>query len=162
VRDSVLAEFEQDLVGSTNLLITRGFLAAQLKAIAAHVQEMVYEAGFDYPVAVEITKMFFPSVDYDGFVFPPGVYETLKITLGNGNGRNWWCLMFPPLCYVEMTGTAHTRNLLEQTVPAAGFQLLTYQDQANPTVAVRFRMVEWWQTRRQPATPEQHLQRAGR
>ncbi|MCL2501058.1 MAG: stage II sporulation protein R [Defluviitaleaceae bacterium] len=166
VRVAVLADLEAAVTGSASIGITRDHISERLDDLAAIGKATLAEAGFDYDVTAEITHRFFPTAAYGDITFPPGRYETLLITLGEGAGRNWWCLMFPPLCYVEMTGMEHTRNLLEETVPAGGFALLTHQEELygsdTAAVLVRFRLVEWWQNRRRPAAPSQDTQRAGK
>jgi stage II sporulation protein R len=163
VRLAVLTDLGTTLTGSASIEITRGAITDAMDTLIASASQVVSEAGFDYPVTAEITRMFFPTVAYGDLTFPPGPYETLLITIGEGAGRNWWCLMFPPLCYVEMTSTEHTRDMLEQAVPQEGFALLTHQEPGGTNgVAVRFRLVEWWQNRRQPTPPAQNMQRAGR
>ena len=60
----------------------------------------LYENGFDYGVRVSLKKEAFPERVYDGYVFPEGVYDALIISLGEGKGDNWWCVAFPPLCFL--------------------------------------------------------------
>lgn len=162
VRLAVLGELENTLTNSTSLGVTVAYVHERLDDLTNIAKQTITEGGFDYPAKAEITRMYFPTVVYGSVIFPPGYYETLTVTIGEGEGRNWWCLMFPPLCYVEMTSTEQTRSLLEENIPGPGFTLLTFQEQANPSVAVRFKIIEWWQNRRQPQQPAQNLQRAGR
>jgi len=105
--------------------------------------------GLDYPVETRLDRAFFPTQFYGELAFPPGIYEALQITIGHGSGQNWWCLMFPPLCFVDMTSTENGRQQLADTVSEGSYQLLTHQDEnASTTTEVRFRIVEWWQNRR--------------
>ena len=62
---------------------------------------MVREAGSSVPVNVELTREDFPVRTYGGYRFPAGEYETLQVTLGSGEGHNWWCLIFPSLCFQD-------------------------------------------------------------
>ena len=164
VRDAILVMFEEYLTEAETLglSLTREMLYEALEEITAHASTAVTEAGVNHPVTAEITHAFFPTTTYGNLTFPPGRYETLQITIGDGVGRNWWCLMFPPLCYVEMTSTTQTHNLLEEAIPPAGIRLLTHQESDSTAVQVRFRVVEWWQNRRAPAAPDPGLQRAAR
>ncbi|MCL2189100.1 MAG: stage II sporulation protein R [Defluviitaleaceae bacterium] len=162
VRDGTLAQLGEMLSQSECLEITRGYIVARLAEIEASGQMLINEKGASHNVTAEITRRFFPTVVYGGVVFPPGQYETLLITIGEGAGLNWWCLMFPPLCYVDITSSDTTRGLLEDNVSAEGFALLTHREQNDPTVMVRFRVVEWWQNRRSPADTPLDLQRAAR
>ena len=154
VRQEVLAEFEDLLSTPANVKESRQLLKTELPAIQAYAETVVRRLGFDYPVEVRIDKAFFPTQVYGDLAFPPGVYEALQITIGDGVGRNWWCLMFPPLCFVDMTSTESGRQQLADTVSDESFRLLTYQDEnAGNTMEVRFRVVEWWQNRRNTNQP---------
>ena len=62
---------------------------------------MVREAGSSVPVNVELTREDFPVRTYSRYRFPAGEYETLQVTLGSGEGHNWWCLIFPSLCFQD-------------------------------------------------------------
>ena len=154
VRLEVLAEFEALLSRSTSIEETRTVLTEKLADIEAYAQAVVLSAGHKYPVRAEIGRMFFPTRFYGNMSFPPGEYEAVKIIIGEGEGSNWWCLMFPPLCYVDMTATETSRNLLAETVPEEGFRLLTHQEEQRTGLTVRFRIVEWWQNRGQDRTQE--------
>ena len=56
------------------------------------------EQGFDYPVTAQLTDCWFPTKEYEGFALPAGTYTALRVTIGEGQGQNWWCVAFPPLC----------------------------------------------------------------
>ena len=69
-----------------------------------NIAEMtVKEQGYNYPVTVEIGNFEFPTKTYGDISFPAGNYDALRVKIGNANGRNWWCVMFPPLCFVDTT-----------------------------------------------------------
>ena len=151
VRTQVLAEFESLLSSNTCINETRAVLHTKLDDINTFAQSVVSAAGFDHQVTAEMSRMFFPTRFYGSMAFPPGEYEAVKILIGEGAGSNWWCLMFPPLCYVDMTATDSGLSQLADTVSEEGFRLLTHQEQQNPGLRVRFRVVEWWQNRSRPA-----------
>ena len=151
VRLDVLAEFAAGLSTGTSIEVTRQQLAAYLPAIRDYAEEAVRRAGFSHPVSAQMSTVFFPTRRYGGMAFPPGNYEAVQIIIGDGAGANWWCLMFPPLCYVDMTATYAGRQLLADTLTEEGFRLLTYAESNSTDIAVRFRIVEWWQNRNQPA-----------
>ena len=60
--------------------------------------------NFDYSSSVSVDKSYFPEKEYDGYIFPEGTYDALIIELGTGEGDNWWCVAFPPLCFVPDGG----------------------------------------------------------
>ena len=151
VRTEVLSEFESLLSSSTCIYETRAVLYTKLDDIATFAQSVVSTAGFNHKVTAEMSRMFFPTRFYGSMAFPPGEYEAVQILIGRGAGSNWWCLMFPPLCYVDMTATDSGRSLLADTVSDEGFRLLTHQEEQSTGLRVRFRVVEWWQNRSRPA-----------
>jgi len=155
VRTQVLSSIEDTLRDSDCLVETRAFISANLHEIKMYAAAAVQAAGYNYPVQATLTTVFFPTRTYGELTFPPGQYEALQVIIGEGNGSNWWCLMFPPLCFMEMTNTPESRQYLEDALPTEGFRLLTHaaaDETPNASVTVRFRVVEWWQNRRTPDT----------
>ena len=66
-------------------------------------QDTIEENGYSYPVAIEIGNFSFPSKDYGDISLPSGFYDALRVKIGNADGQNWWCVMFPPLCFVNVS-----------------------------------------------------------
>ena len=73
-------------------------LEGRLSLLAAAGREVVEEQGYDYPVSAALEDCWFPTKEYEGFALPAGSYTALRVTIGEGKGRNWWCVAFPPLC----------------------------------------------------------------
>lgn len=69
----------------------------------ACIAEVLAQAGVDYGATLEFGNFYFPDRDYDGSIYPAGNYDALRVVLGDGAGRNWWCVMFPPLCLVDFS-----------------------------------------------------------
>lgn len=61
-------------------------------------QRVIAYYGYDYPVKAYVSKEYFNTREYDGFTLPAGIYNCLKIVIGEGKGKNWWCVMFPQVC----------------------------------------------------------------
>jgi stage II sporulation protein R len=153
VRQGVLAEFESVLSGLSCIEETRATLVEYLPAIRSHTEYIVRNAGFEYTVTADMSRLFFPTRFYGNMAFPPGEYETVQIIIGDGKGSNWWCLMFPPLCYVDLTASEEGRQQLSDTLTEEGFRLIMHQEEECTGLVVRFRIVEWWQNRNQPNNP---------
>ena len=98
VRDAVLAETERFYPEGADLETARAALQAHLGELAQVGQQVVDDAGYDYPVTAALEKVWFPTKEYDGFALPAGEYTALRIIIGEGAGQNWWCVAFPPLC----------------------------------------------------------------
>jgi len=150
VRMGVLAEFEEALAGAMDIENSRAILTSALPDMQTLAEEIITREGFGYQVYAQIANVFFPTRAYGSMTFPPGEYEAVQLVIGSGSGSNWWCLMFPPLCFVDMTATEEGRQQLADTVTEEGFRLLTHMEAEDPSLTVRFRVVEWWQYRGQP------------
>ncbi len=98
VRDAVLAEIQTFYPNDATLDTAQAALIAHLEKIQATGQAVVDQSGEGYTVTAELTQSYFPTKEYDNFSLPAGQYNALKITLGEGEGQNWWCVAFPPLC----------------------------------------------------------------
>lgn len=61
-------------------------------------QEEIKNQGYDYSVVCDLEKTYFPTRQYENFTLPAGEYDALRVVIGKGSGKNWWCVMFPPLC----------------------------------------------------------------
>ena len=76
---------------------------AHLEDFKEIAQNVVKENGYNYDVNVEIGNFSFPTKTYGDISFPAGFYDALKVEIGKAEGQNWWCVMFPPLCFVDVT-----------------------------------------------------------
>jgi len=150
VRTELLMEFESTLATGADINYTRARLSEILPDMRAHAEYIIRRAGFDHVVTANMATVFFPTQLYGNIAFPPGNYEAVQIVIGSGTGNNWWCLMVPPLCYVDMTATETGRQQLSGTISEEGLRLLMHLEDPSTEMIVRFRIVEWWQNRRQP------------
>lgn len=130
VRDRILQETAPLLSSCAVRSDAERVLSAALADLAHAGAETVAESGFSYDVSVELGEADFPTRRYDGFSLPAGRYLALRVILGQGAGKNWWCILFPPLCAapVEPAGTVRPAEQTEsgvsdavsETVPFAG------------------------------------------
>ncbi len=115
VRDAVLEFMEEGLAGLKDIDEVTDYIRAQLPQIQAVANETLEKLGVDCAAVVTFLEEEFPTRIYDTFSLPAGVYESLKITIGEGEGENWWCVVFPSLCM-----QASTKNVADTAV-GAGF-----------------------------------------
>ena len=101
VRNRVLAKVQNALEGSSSASRTRAYIEENLEEIEACALQCVRAEGYDYNVKARIGVTAIPAKQYDDVYFPAGSYEALTITIGEGKGQNWWCVIFPPLCLVD-------------------------------------------------------------
>lgn len=115
VRDYVLPRMEKEITGllketegeSRQEAITRQYVSKNLKQIQAWAEEYVHEQGFEYKIRMKLGVQAIPAKQYDDLYFPAGNYEALTITIGEGAGQNWWCVVFPPLCLIDCEDSAY-------------------------------------------------------
>lgn len=103
VRDAVLDALKDDLSKMEDIEETRNYIKSHLKNIEMIAKKEVEESGKDYEVKVFFGKFPFPVKTYGFITLPAGEYEALRIIIGKGEGKNWWCILFPPLCFVDIT-----------------------------------------------------------
>ena len=98
VRDKILTEYSEELSDVAALEDARSTLEACLPDIIATAERIVADAGYDYTVTASLGDEWYDTRDYGELSLPRGVYTSLIIRIGEGEGRNWWCVMYPPMC----------------------------------------------------------------
>ncbi len=98
VRDAVTAALQQEMGQLEDASQAKLYLQERLGEIADIANETLEKAGFSEKVQVTLGREAFPVRHYDTFSLPSGVYQSLRITIGEGAGKNWWCVVFPSLC----------------------------------------------------------------
>lgn len=123
IRDEVNANITNWVAELTSLEAARQVLKSRLPEIQQIAEQHVEKRGLQQEVKVEFGKANFPTKLYGQYLYPAGEYEAIVITLGEGSGANWWCVLFPPLCFldfsngtaVSMSPIAEAAELPEQT-----------------------------------------------
>lgn len=103
VRDSIIKNLQSNLSETASVRDARRQIIARIPQIQQKAQETVAEAGYGYPVKVTLGNQYFPVKDYGDLRFPAGNYEALCVRIGSAAGHNWWCVLFPSLCFVDET-----------------------------------------------------------
>lgn len=103
VRDAVLKNVGGKLEKSGSREESLKILEKELPLIERTANEILEKHGFTYGAKAYLGKFQFPVKTYSNITLPAGEYTALRIVLGNGNGKNWWCVMFPPLCFIDIT-----------------------------------------------------------
>ncbi len=144
VRDKVLDFTTTVLQRSADMEDAQVRLRAELTRIETIARREIAAQGYDYPVTAQLASAEFPLKEYDGFSLPAGEYMALRLVIGEGEGRNWWCVVYPPLCTAaaaDMPQTAIQAGLTDDDV-----SLITGEDTGY---VLRFRSVELWEQLRQ-------------
>lgn len=101
VKDAVVELMKKEFAGMDNMEQARREAIKDIPEIKQLIEKVVKENGYDYPVQVALGEYQFPAKAYGNLILPSGEYQALRITLGVGEGKNWWCVLFPPLCMVS-------------------------------------------------------------
>ncbi len=142
VRDALLEQSEALFAGCETPEEMRERAAAQKETIRLLAQAVVEENGSDDKVTVQLVQMEFDEKQYEEITMPAGEYDALRILIGEAEGQNWWCVMYPPLCIpaaADVTGDAEAAEVYfdEETS-----EILT----ESRKFEVRFKCLEWWDT----------------
>ena len=135
VRDAVLREAGRVLDGAED---PKQAVAAQLPALEATANAELQRQGSEDLARVSFRRELFPTREYDTFSLPAGVYDSLRVTIGQGEGHNWWCVIFPSLC-VPATAAGFAEAAAAGGFSTGEIRLLT---QADPAYTVKFRSLE--------------------
>jgi stage II sporulation protein R len=103
VRDRVLEYMTPILKKSNSVEESRELLKKEDNKIKELALQVIKDNGFDYKVQTTLSRENFPVKSYGTITLPQGEYEAYRILIGEGKGQNWWCVMFPPLCFVDIT-----------------------------------------------------------
>lgn len=131
VRDAVLEYISPRLEGAESSAQAREILASELDNIRETAQAVSQGRG----VTVTLTRENYPTKSYEGFTLPAGEYQSLRVILGEGQGHNWWCIVFPPVCL-----SAAQADTVEQQLGEEDFRLIS-EDEGYE---LRFKALELW------------------
>lgn len=107
VQDEITRELSEHQGEEEEVVIMRNYIKNNLSQIEAWAQEILDSWGVDYGVSASVGVRYIPAKHYDDIFFPEGNYEALTISLGAGLGKNWWCVVFPPLCLVDSENSSY-------------------------------------------------------
>ncbi|GAW92133.1 stage II sporulation protein R [Calderihabitans maritimus] len=118
VRDAIMAELGSRFQAANTLSEARRVVRANLAAMEQIAARTIRTAGKDYPVTARWGYFDFPTKSYGSFVLPAGRYEAVRVVIGEGKGENWWCVLFPPLCFVDISNNLARGTGGELSTPA--------------------------------------------
>ena len=132
VRDAVLAYLTPKLAGITDREGAQACLTRELDGIAQAAER----AAEGREVTVTLSQEFYPTREYDGFSLPAGNYTSLRVVLGEGEGHNWWCVVYPPLC----VSAAEASRAAMETLDDGTAKIITESD----GYVYKFKLLELW------------------
>lgn len=145
VRDKVL-EYISSISNSSMTKDEVIALASEnINEIQKIAENTIHENGYNYSVKLNIGNFSFPTKKYGDITFPAGFYDSLKIEIGEAKGHNWWCVMFPPLCFVDVTSgivPEESKQTIRDNLSEEEYKLLS---ENSGNMNFKFKIVEMFQ-----------------
>lgn len=135
VRDSILSGSEEIFTSSDNLDDAKKDVESGLVSLKELAENTVREEGYNYSVSVKFEPAYFPTRQYDSVTLPAGYYSALKVIIGEGKGKNWWCVLFPPMC---LPAAEKEEKVLSDVLSGDELHLVS----KKPRYEVRFWIIE--------------------
>lgn len=148
VRDAVIDYMTKKMDGLNNKSDALSFINSHLHEIEQVAGSVIQEEGIKDSVKASFGKYPFPSKQYANMILPSGFYDALKIEIGDAKGQNWWCVMFPPLCFTEDTkGELDDEyiSLLKEELSDKELELIMKDGEKEIPVEIKFKIVEIFQ-----------------
>lgn len=149
---TVLTSRDGEETGETRVTLdleqSRKYIQDNLTEIEAAAKRIVRENGYDYPVNAEFGVKWIPQKTYGNVTFPSGNYEALNITIGEGKGQNWWCVLFPPLCLIgaepseEEEAAEEAQEIYKEILLDEKYEPLTAGNKEPTTLKLKFKTLE--------------------
>ena len=145
VRDEVISYLQPKLENSKTIQQSEKIILSEESNLMDICKETIKENGYDYDVSINLGYSKFPTKQYSSVVLPAGEYKSLKIIIGEGQGRNWWCVMFPPLCFVDEQNNVidkETDKKLKEVLTDEEYKLIVEKDNKKINdLQIKFKIV---------------------
>lgn len=142
VRDGIIDYMKSQNFSNKSRSDVIKFAQENLETLKQISEEIIKTYGFDYPVSLEIGNFYFPTKVYGNLSLPAGSYDALRIKIGNAEGENWWCSLFPPLCFVDISSGViddSSKESLKENLSDEEFAIITSNDE---TIKLKFKILE--------------------
>lgn len=147
VRDNILTYINEISKNASTKEEVIEIARNNIDTIKQIAQETVYENGYNYSVNIKIGNFAFPTKQYGDISLPSGFYDALRVEIGSASGQNWWCVMFPPLCFVDVSSGVvpeESKEVLQENLSYEEYNLLS-ENQNNSDMNFKFKIVELFQ-----------------
>lgn len=142
VRDSVISYINEISKNASSKEEVIQIAQNNLEEIESIALKTIQKHGYNYSIKVSVGNFAFPSKQYGDITLPPGYYDALKIEIGEAKGQNWWCVMFPPLCFVDVTSGIvpdESKEIMKDNMQTEEYSLISKSD---TDVKIKFKIVE--------------------
>lgn len=150
VRDNIINYMNTLIKNSSNKNEVVSIINNHLDSFNKIALNTLKENGYNYDVNIEIGNFNFPTKTYGDISFPAGNYDALKIEIGDAIGQNWWCVLFPPLCFVNSsTGIVpeDSKNVLKENINSESYEIISDGNNSENTtsdIKIKFKIIEFF------------------
>ena len=150
IRDNIIKYMNTLIKNSSNKNEVVSIINNHLDSFNKIALNTIKENGYNYDVNIEIGNFHFPTKSYGDISFPAGNYDALKIEIGDAIGQNWWCVLFPPLCFVNSsTGVVpdDSKNTLKENINSESYEIISEGNNSNDNtsdIKIKFKIIEFF------------------
>ncbi|WP_432662526.1 stage II sporulation protein R [Wukongibacter baidiensis] len=146
VRDKILKEMGQKFT-TNDILVAKEIIEVNTDYIEKIAMEEIKKNGFNYSVKVALEEHDFPTKNYGSITLPAGNYEALRVVIGNGEGKNWWCVLFPPLCFIDVKQgltDEKTKGKLQEVLSEEEYEMISSaaSQEGKLPIKLKFKIVD--------------------
>lgn len=145
VRDSLL-EYMNNLCSNCSTKKEAITIVQEHKSDFKKIAEQtIKENGYNYSVKINVNNFYFPTKDYGDISLPAGLYDALRVEIGKAKGENWWCVMFPSLCFVDISSGIvdnSAKDNLEANLEEESYTIIS--DKENTNIKIKFKLIEFF------------------
>lgn len=142
IRDGIINYLENINKNSSSKSEVINFCKNNTNTLKEIAKKIINDSGYNYEVKIEIGNFYFPTKNYANISLPAGYYDALRIKIGDANGKNWWCSLFPPLCFVDISSGVleeDDSNMLEENLTEEEFSLIS---ENSTEMNFKFKIIE--------------------
>ena len=147
VRDRILSEASYIFENTQDPKAALSAADQNSQLIRGIAEDEIRRQGYSYTASVKVGQFAFPTKVYGDIMLPAGKYNAVRIEIGSGSGKNWWCVMYPPLCFTDgvVSVSDENRQKLKDSLTADEYSLITGKSDRAIPVEIRFKIVEIFQ-----------------
>ncbi|MBE7054168.1 MAG: stage II sporulation protein R [Ruminococcaceae bacterium] len=143
VRDAVLLKTKDIFTNDVDILSAKNNIKNNLGIIEKTAKEEIIKNGYNHDVNVTFEKSYFPTKVYGKVTLPLGTYDAVKVKIGKAKGNNWWCVMFPPLCFTNGASAKLDDDYFKNNLSDNEISFITTKK--SPQIKLEFKLYELWQ-----------------
>lgn len=145
IKDELTTALKPSLEHAKNIDEARIIIKENLNTLEQIANQTLLENGYEYTASASLETGYFPLKVYGDLSLPPGEYEAIRIELGTAKGQNWWCIMFPPLCFVDSTYSIvpdSSKEQLKNVLTEEEYDMVFKKKEVK--IKVKFKIVDWY------------------